>query len=195
MEQSGSEETLNEQAAEERAEAAAKQEKEEAEKHLKFAGSNLGFALAGAHFLGDPLVTKARLDPDGRVQVVETLSRDVRPAVLYSILPWTWKNDRVGLGPLVVASPGLTEGQVPVAFGAGLILSVASSDRGSSVGVGLVYALDARVPTLREDFIPGEMAPMVMDEAMEPQFVKRTRSTLMLVVSYSPARKKNGGGK
>ena len=165
---------------------------EDTKRHLKFAGSNFGFAFAGAHFFGDPVITEARLDPEDRVEVVQTLNRDIRLAALYSVMPWTWRDHRVGLGPLVVLSPGLEENQAPATLGPGLMLAVRSSAGGGSLGLGLVYALDAEIQTLREDFIPGQKAPVHMGKPIEPQYVRRTRSSLMIVVSYSPIRRNNG---
>lgn len=165
-------------------------ELEENKVHQRFAGSNFGFALAGAHFFGDPLVTNARIGHDGTVEIVETLNRDIRLAAVYTIMPWTWNDDRVGLGPLVVASPGIEESQAPVTIGAGLMLGVRSSARGGSLGIGLVYGLDAEIKVLREDFMPGLPAPVDPVTKMrmtEPVYVRKTRSSLMVVVTYSPS--------
>jgi len=148
--------------------------------------------VTGAHYFGDPLVTNARVAHDGTVEIVETLNRDIRLAGVYSMMPWTWKNDRVGLGPLVVASPGIEKGQTPITIGAGLLLAVRSSARGGSVGIGVVYGLDAEIKVLREDFIPGELAPVDPATRMrltEPVYVRKTRSSLMPVVTYSPSSK------
>lgn len=164
---------------------------EETKRIRDFIGTDFGVGLAGVRYGGSPRVVKAHVDKTGVVRATEFLEDEIRPLVLVSRLAWTGKKKRMGLGPLAVFNMGFDAGSLssPVtSLGAGLIFAVRTSeDKGHGLGIGLAYAIDANIRTLREDFVPGKKAPLDSQrKPLEPQYVARSGHSILFLVSYSP---------
>ena len=169
------------------------------ERFVEFAGSNWSFALAGVTSRHDR-ITDAYLDSGGIVRTRENRDQSVIPVVAFTPSLGMFCDgredcqDRFGVGPLIVATPGVFEtDKVPWMLGVGVMFSVRSDSKGSSVGIGLSYAFE-RMPLLREDFRIGSEAPSDgMGGWLEPVFVDRTTDSWMVVVAFSLGNSRTAG--
>ena len=164
---------------------------EETKRIRDFIGTDFGIGLAGVRHGGTPRAVKAHVDEAGIVHATEFLEDEIRPLVLVSRLAWTDKKKRMGLGPLAVFNVGFDAGSLsnPVtSLGAGLIFAVRTSeDKGHGLGIGLAYAIDVNIRTLRRDFIAGQKAPLdSQGMPLEPQYVARSGRSILFLVSYNP---------
>ena len=157
---------------------------------LEFAGVSWGAGLVRSP---GRRITKAVVDSNGVVRATEILEGEVRPVAVLTRFFGKDKNApggrKFGVGPMIVASPGVGSDKIPTSLGVGLMLGLRTNKRGSAVGVGLAYVVDANVKALHGDFRDGEAAPV--DERrnpLQPQYVSQTTGSWMVTVAYSPAK-------
>lgn len=163
---------------------------EQTRKVREFIGTDVGVGLAGVMYSGETPVTEAYVDGMGVVRASEFLDDEIRVMAVVSRLAWTWKQERVGLGPLAVVNIGSQGGSFssPItSLGAGFMLAVRGpDDTGHGLGVGMAYAIDGNLRTLRDDFVPGRAAPVGADgQPLQIEYARRSRQTLLLLVSYN----------
>lgn len=161
----------------------------------EFANGN--WSLAFGELIRGVHITSADLAPGGIVRVTGRGDHDIQPIAVYSPSLWvrgaerdTTEPPRFGLGPMIVSSLGFLDPDSDSSWllGAGVMLGVRTDSRGSSIGIGLGYALE-QLPSLRDDFVPGEVAPLdPMGNPLEPLFEDRTKSAWLLAVSFSVGR-------
>lgn len=158
---------------------------------LEFAGASWGGGLVRSP---GRRVTKAVVDSQGVVRATEVLQGEVRPVAVFTRLLGKGgsKPDRkrIGVGPLLVASPGAGSDKVPTSLGAGLMVGLRVNRRGSAVGIGLAYVIDGNLKSLHGDFRDGEPAPLdELQKPLQPRFVSETRGSWMVTVAFSPAKR------
>ncbi len=150
--------------------------------------SGWGFGMAAVH--GSGRVTAAEIGSDRIVRATETADRELRPTAVYAPFFHAGKDSKrnFGVGPLVVASADLNapfEDNLleSASLGIGLMLNFRVSEvTGSTLGIGVAYALDGKKELLREDFEVGMPAP---PGYTEPVFVERSTNVWMFVVTFS----------
>ena len=158
----------------------------------EFANGNWSAAFAAVH--GRSRITAAELDSAGIVRITEKKDEDFQPVVVLTPSLLTGKTDageyrdRLGIGPMFVASPGIVgsiDEDVPWIMGAGVMLAARTDDRGSSMGIGFGYALE-RAKALREDFAANMPAPLDGTGGyLEPVFENRTTGSWIFVLAFS----------
>ena len=163
---------------------------EQTKKVREFVGTDVGVGLAGVMYSGETPVTEGYVDGMGVVRASEFLDDEIRVMAVVSRLAWTWRKKRVGLGPLAVVNVGSQGGSFskPItSLGAGFILAVRGpDDSGHGLGIGVAYAVDDNLRTLRDDFVPGRPAPVGADgQPLQLEYVRKSRQSLLLLVSYN----------